>query len=55
MDRKITETQNFFYTGFDKHSNKINIQTIEAFKGRVIHFISKRREIFGKRQERQGK
>lgn len=55
MDRKITETQNYFYTGFDKRSNKMNIQTIEGFKGAVIQFISKGREIFGKRQERMGK
>lgn len=55
MDRKITETQNYFYTGFDKHSNKMNIQTIEGFKGALIQFIHKRREICGKRQERKGK
>lgn len=35
--------QSYFYAGFDKHSNKINIQTIEAFKGTVIQFVSKRR------------
>lgn len=55
MDKKVTQTQKCFYAGFDKHSNKMNIQTTEGFKGTLIQFISKRREIFGKRQERKGK
>lgn len=41
MDRKITGTQNYFYAGFDKHSNKMNIQTIEGFKGTVIQLLVK--------------